>query len=132
MDRPDALFALTVTLFAADPPTPAGWLAGALALPLGGLAGWYRGRTMAITVDPDSHALSQRGSPAAMLFIIALIAVRAALNAAAESGRAAAWHVDATMLTETLVAFALGLLTMTRLEMWLRARRLLREARSTT
>jgi NAD/NADP transhydrogenase beta subunit len=127
---PTLYLAITVTLFVAAPPTPGGWVAIAIALPLGGLVGWYRGRTMAIEVDPVTHALSQRGSPAAMLFIVAIIAVRSALRAASESGEAAAWHVDATMATEVLVAFALGLLAMTRMEMWLRARRLLAEARA--
>ena len=40
----------------------------------------------------------------------------------------AAWHVDVMAVTDILIAFALGLLTMQRVEMYLRAKRLLGEA----
>jgi len=72
----------------------------------------------------DLHALNQQASPAAMLFLIALIAVkmlgRGLLNSAG---------VTPAMVTDPLIAFALGMFTLTRVEMYLRAKRLLEEVR---
>jgi membrane protein CcdC involved in cytochrome C biogenesis len=60
-----------------------------------------------------------------MFFLIALIVIRSlARTVLGESG-----SVSPAMLTDPLIAFALGMFTLTRLEMYLRARRLLEEAR---
>ncbi|MGJ3647190.1 DUF1453 domain-containing protein [Sphingomonas sp. GlSt437] len=118
-----------VVLFAASPPTPLGWLLSAVALLLGAALGWQRGRMMRLTVDPETHAINQQVSPAALIFIVVLIAVRAGLRDVAQSGVGGV-HLNALMLTDVLVAMALGLLTVQRLEMYLRARRLLTEARA--
>lgn len=112
-------------LFATMTPHGLGWLWSLLALIAGAAIGWQRGKTMRIEVDPETHALNQRSSPAAMAFILAIIALRYALREAASFGGA-----DVVALgTDCLVAFALGLLSMTRLEMYLRGSRLLAEAR---
>jgi hypothetical protein len=74
-------------------------------------------------------ALNQTSSPLALLLLVALIAVRSVLRAAADLG-GSGWHLDAVLITDCLVAFALGLLTLQRLEMYLRGLRLLREARA--
>lgn len=100
----------------------------AIALAVGGAAGWQRGRMMRISVDPETHAIRQKASPAAMLFLLGIIGVRYATQTAARMG-GAAWHVDVMTVTDVLIAFALGLLTMQRVEMYLRAKRLLGEAR---
>ncbi|MFN1208694.1 hypothetical protein ACKXGD_17270, partial [Enterococcus lactis] len=76
-----------------------------------------------------THAINQQVSPAALIFIVVLIAVRAGLRDVAQSGVGGV-HLNALMLTDVLVAMALGLLTVQRLEMYLRARRLLTEARA--
>lgn len=106
---------------------PVGWvaIASAVGLAIGAAVGWQRGKMMHIHVDPDTHALNQRASPAAMFFLIALIAVRSAARGilGQDSG------VSPAMLTDPLIAFAFGMFTLTRLEMYLRARRLLEEAR---
>lgn len=80
---------------------------------------------MHIAVDPETHALNQKASPAAMLFLIVLIAVRMAARGVIgeESG------VSPAMLTDPLIAFALGMFTLQRVEMYLRARRLLEDVR---
>jgi hypothetical protein len=39
-------------------------------------------------------------------------------------------NVSPAMLTDPLIAFALGMFTLTRIEMYLRAKRLLEQARS--
>ena len=125
---PAIYLALAIFLFAEMPPHGLGWLWAGLALALGGAIGWYRGRSMQILVDPETQSLNQVASPIALLFIVALIALRMAIRAgtAYEAGLG---QVDVPLITDCLVAMALGLLSMTRLEMYLRGTRLLAEAR---
>jgi NAD/NADP transhydrogenase beta subunit len=125
---PAVYLALAAFLFWEMTPHGLGWLWAGLALAVGGAIGWYRGRAMKIGVDPETHALNQTASPLAFLFILALIALRMAIRAgtAYEAGLG---QVDMPLITVCLVAMALGLLSMTRLEMYLRGSRLLNEAR---
>jgi membrane protein CcdC involved in cytochrome C biogenesis len=122
---PVLYLAVAAIMFAQLPPT--GWVAIAcgLALLIGAAVGWQRGKMMHIHVDPETHALNQKASPAAMLFLVALIVVRMLARGmmGAEGG------VSPAMLTDPLIAFALGMFTLQRVEMYLRARRLLDEAR---
>jgi len=107
---------------------PRGWvaIASAAGLAVGAAVGWQRGKMMHIHVDPETHALNQKASPAAMFFLIGLIVVRSGARAVlGETG-----GVSPAMLTDPLIAFALGMFTLTRIEMYLRAKRLLGEVRS--
>ena len=106
---------------------PTGWVAIACAIGLliGAAVGWKRGAMMHIHVDPETHALNQKASPAAMFFLIALIVVR--MGARGILGEAGG--VSPAMLTDPLIAFALGMFSLTRAEMYLRGKRLLEEAR---
>ncbi|MEI9963756.1 MAG: hypothetical protein WDM92_02725 [Caulobacteraceae bacterium] len=128
MDLPALVLAATVAAMAPSPPRGLDWAWLALALVVGSVLGWYRGRMMHIEVDPQTHALNTRASPAAVMFIIALVAIRYALRALAV-GEAHAWHVSVALITDGFLVFALGLLGLQRVEMWLRATRLLAEAR---
>jgi membrane protein CcdC involved in cytochrome C biogenesis len=123
---PAIYLAVAALMFAQLPPT--GWVAIAsiVGLLIGAAVGWQRGKMMHIHVDPETHALNQKASPAAMFFLIALIVVRTgARSVLGQTG-----GVSPAMLTDPLIAFALGMFTLTRLEMYLRARRLLEQARS--
>jgi hypothetical protein len=123
-----AIYLLIVALtFAAQPPSTAGWAWSALALIVGAAIGWYRGRMMRIVVDPETHALSQQASPAAFLLLIVLVVARSATRQEFGGGDGAS-H-GATLATDVAMAFALGLIGTTRVEMLLRGRRVLREAR---
>ena len=93
---------------------------------IGAAVGWQRGKMMHIHVDPETHALNQKASPAAMFFLI--VADRRSHRRARLLGHGRA-GVSPAMLTDPLIAFALGMFTLTRLEMYLRAKRLLEEAR---
>jgi membrane protein CcdC involved in cytochrome C biogenesis len=106
------------------PPVGRVAIASAVALAIGAAVGWQRGKMMHIHVDPETHVLNQKASPAAMFFLIALIVARSA--ARGMLGQESS--VSAAMLTDPLIAFAFGMFTLTRVEMYLRARRLLKEA----
>jgi hypothetical protein len=121
-----ALYLVVVAfLFAQHPPTPLGWSLAGGALALGCGLGWQRGKFMEIHVDPETHALNQKASVAGMAFLIVLILARY-LARALEGDM----HLDVNLVVDSLAAFALGMFALTRLEMYLRARRLLEEARA--
>jgi membrane protein CcdC involved in cytochrome C biogenesis len=122
---PVLYLAVAAIMFAQLPPT--GWvaIASAAALLIGAAVGWQRGNMMHIHVDPETHALNQKASPAAMLFLVALIVVR--MLARGIIGAEGA--VSPAMLTDPLIAFALGMFTLQRVEMYVRAKRLIEEAR---
>jgi len=126
---PAIYLAVAALLFWEMTPHGLGWLWAGLAFAAGGAIGWYRGAAMKIHVDPETHALNQVASPLALLFIVALIGLRFAIRAGA-TYEAGLGHVDVPLITDCLVAMALGLLSMTRLEMYLRGSRLLDEARA--
>lgn len=126
---PALYLVITVTMFVVHPPSAVGWLFALAALGAGAALGWQRGKLMTITVDPETHALNQRGSPAAMLLLVFIVLARTGARQLAASG---GWQVDPLAVTDVLIAFALGLFATTRLEMYLRAKRLLAEAQSAT
>jgi len=117
-------------MFYQFPPSPVGWAISGAALIVGAAIGWQRGKLMQIHVDPETHALNQKASPAAMIFIVVLILVRMAAKSVLASGGGTGFHVSAMLVTDVLIALALGLFATTRLEMFLRARRMLDEARA--
>ncbi len=113
------------SLWQFPPRGPIGWAEVALALAIGAGLGWQRGKLMRITIDPETHALNQQSSPAALLFILVLfVARRALMFEGAELG------LNVPHVFGLLIAFVFGLLAATRAEMFLRARRLLQDARA--
>ena len=121
-----ALYLLVAALmFWQLPPTGYVAIASAVGLAIGAAVGWQRGKMMHIHVDPDTHALNQRASPTAMIFLVVLILVRSGARAILGQDS----NISPAMLTDPLIAFALGMFTLTRLEMYIRAKRLLEEAR---
>lgn len=125
------LFAcLAVYLYWTHPPQGWAWGFCLVALVIGGALGWQRGKFMRITVDPVTHVLNQSASPAAVLFIVALILARNGARMALGTGTGdTALHLNAIAVTDMAVAFGLGLFGVQRLEMYLRAKRLLDQAR---
>ncbi|MFT3965704.1 MAG: DUF1453 family protein [Sphingobium sp.] len=119
--------AVALLAFHHAPPHGIAWFYCLIAFALGGVLGWYRGALVAIHVDPRTHELGQRTSPAAMLFVLAIVLVRlGARTLAVEMG--VGDHM-LLVISDVLIAFALGFLPVQRLEMGLRAARLLRDAR---
>ena len=112
-------------MFFALPPTPVGWALAAAGIVVGAVLGWHRGKMIRIDRNAETGELRQKASPLAMLLLVALIVLK--LGARAIFGEAAATQPgsNAMLLTDAFIGFALGLLSATRLELYLRAKQLL-------
>lgn len=110
------------------PPQGMEWLWLALVFAVGGAIGWQRGRMMTITVDPETHNLNQQASPAAMILLVGLVAIRLGLRSVLTE-EASVPHLTVNFITDAFVFLGVGLLGVSRLEMFLRARKLLAEVR---
>lgn len=95
----------------------------AAGLALGAVAGWWRGRAIRIEQNADG-SLKAQGSPLGFILIFGLLLGRTALRSLIEP-RAAGWGLDAIVITDAFILFAVGLIAAQRLEMYLRARRIL-------
>ena len=101
------------------------WLA--VAAGLGGIAGWYWGRAMAIEVHPENGTLIVKGGVAAILVLVVLILFRMGLRTGlAVEGRA--WHLDAVLISDALIIFSAALFTLRAVEMYMRAHRVMEQA----
>jgi hypothetical protein len=107
------------------PPPPLGWALAFAGLAVGAVAGWYRGKTIRIERGPGSNELRQKASPLAMVLIAALVVLK--IGARSIFGETAVTQPgsSALLLTDAFLGFALGLLSATRLELYLRGKRLL-------
>jgi len=121
---PAVYLLLTAWILFALPPTGLGWGLLAVGLIIGSVLGWHRGKLIHIDCNPETGDLRQKASPLAMILLLALIVLK--LGARAIFGETAAGHPasGAMLLTDAFIGFALGLLSATRLELYLRAQRL--------
>jgi hypothetical protein len=94
------------------------WLA--LAAGLGGVAGWYWGRTMAIEVHPEDGTLMVKGGQAAILVMAVLILFRMGLRTGLRL-EASAWHLDMVLISDASIVFSAFLFSLRAVEMYLRA-----------
>ena len=106
-------------------PPPAGWGLVLLGLAVGIGIGWHRGKLIQIRRDPDSGELSQRASPLALLLLAALIILKLWARSIFGDSAAGSRQSSAMLLSDSFIGFAFGLLAATRLEIYLRARKLL-------
>ncbi|WP_333571112.1 DUF1453 domain-containing protein [Sphingomonas sp.] len=121
-----ALYALLVaSLFLRTQPSLGGWALCAAALVVGAGLGWQRGKLMHLSVDPETHQLNQKASIGGLLFIVVLIAVKMIGQA-----EGSALHLNVMLLTQAFGTMALGLFSAMRVEMYLRGKRLLQQARA--
>jgi Protein of unknown function (DUF1453) len=107
------------------PPTLGGWALVVVGVGVGTILGWHRGKMIRIERDAETGELRQKASPIAMLLLVALIVLK--LGARAIFGETAATQAGsgAMLMTDAFIGFALGLLSATRLELYLRAKQLL-------
>lgn len=109
------------------PSTPAMAGVDVLAVMVGAALGWWRGRFTTITVDPATHVLTSRASPAGLLLLLVVFALRFGLRGFA-SANAGVLHVSVVEITDAFLLLAVGIVCTHRLEMALRATRLLKAA----
>jgi hypothetical protein len=130
--RPALILAVTVmVLFAPQPGQHVArhfmtqdWIWLTLAAVLGGVAGWYWGRTMAIEVHPEDGTLMVTGGQAAIVVMAVLILFRLGLRTGlAMEGQA--WHLDVLLLSDASIVFTAALFTMRSIEMFIRAKRVM-------
>ena len=122
--RPTIILLAGISVLVGAPPPVADVPWFLVAAGAGAVAGWQWGRLMAIHVDPDKGTLMTRGSQAALVVIVLLIAVRVGLRALL-AVQGAAWHLDAVLITDGLIVFSAFLFGVRGLEMYLRARKIL-------
>jgi hypothetical protein len=107
------------------PPHGLDWAWIGLALVLGAAAGWQRGRLTKIWIEPENHTLMSQGSGWAIVFLVVLIVLRSLIRAGL--GMEMGGAITPALVNDTFVVFAVGLFGVQRLEMALRAQRLMRE-----
>lgn len=107
------------------PPTIAGWALVVVGVVIGAVLGWHRGKLIRIERNAETGELRQKASPLAMLLLVALIVLKLGARAIFGETAAAQPGSGAMLLTDAFIGFALGLLSATRLELYLRAKQLL-------
>jgi hypothetical protein len=100
------------------------------ALMSGAALGWWRGRLTHISVDANTHQLTSRASPVGMLLILAIFALRYGVRMYAAQS-VGSLGVSASGIADAALVITVGLVCAQRLEIALRATRLLNEARAT-
>jgi hypothetical protein len=121
---PVILLAIAGLAVAQTPPHDAAGVAILAVGALGGAAaGWYRGKSTHIALDPATGVLTGRGSVVGLMLILVLLMARYAIRAWAAS------HPDtggiAVAVADAAFLFGFATLIVARLEMWLRCRRLM-------
>jgi len=107
------------------PPTIVGWSLVAVGVVIGAVLGWHRGKMISIERNAETGELRQKASPLAMLLLVALIVLKLGARAIFGENAATQPGSNAMLMTDAFIGFALGLLSATRLELYLRAKRLL-------
>jgi Protein of unknown function (DUF1453) len=125
-------------LFGPDPQThriphilPLEWAGLVVAAAIGAAAGWHYGKITAIEVHPENGTLMARGGMAAILVILTLLVLKMGLKPLllVEGG---GLHLDVLLITDALIVFSAALFAVRALEMYLRANRVMQEAKGGT
>ncbi len=122
------LLATGLAFYAQPTPRPLWAGIGLAALGAGAVLGWWRGRFTTIAVDAATHDLTSQASPLGMILVLAIMAVRLGLRGYV-TRNAGALHASVNDITDAFLLLAVGVVCANRLEMALRATRLLAEAR---
>lgn len=94
---------------------------------IGAFLGWWRARFTNITIDPVTHDLTSRASPLGMMVIMGILILRTGVRTYATGGALGEW---AGPVADALLVMSVGLVCAQRLEIYIRASRLLNEARA--
>jgi hypothetical protein len=108
---------------------PLDWAILVLGAVLGAIGGWQLGRTMAIEVHPENGTLMVTTSPIGFLVLVGLLALRTL--ARTESGLIGAnWPVNPAVIVDALIVFTAALFAVRSLEMYLRAKAVMKQAKT--
>lgn len=116
-------------LTAPPPSSPIAIAAMILAVVVGAALGWQRGRLMQIDVHPETHDVTQRASPLGMIFILVLLGVRMGIRDVA-FGSGGIAGLSAGVIASALILLVGAMIIAQSVEMFLRTRRLLDEAKN--
>jgi NAD/NADP transhydrogenase beta subunit len=125
---PVLLAAVAAVILVSTPPAAGDWPWLVLGVVIGGGLGYVRGRMMAISVEPATGLLNVQASPLALASLLALMVARIALRATL-TGLSSSLHISLAAVTDSFILLAVALVVVQRLEMGLRAARLLADAR---
>ncbi|MBN8552687.1 MAG: DUF1453 family protein [Caulobacterales bacterium] len=106
-----------------EPFGPLDYAVLALGLGLGAAAGWWRGKMTMIERHADG-TLKAQASPIGLVLILALMLGRRILAAWLEP-HAAGWGLNVLAVTDAFLLFVAAMIVVSRVEMWIRARRIL-------
>ena len=99
------------------------WAILAVGFLLGCAAGWYRGKMTTIEEHADG-TLKAQASPLGIILIVGLFLGRSALRSVLEP-HAASWGLNALAIADAFLLFVVGMIVVQRMEMFIRARRVL-------
>jgi NAD/NADP transhydrogenase beta subunit len=124
---PTIFLILLAALMVRQPPQGREWLWIVGSFVIGAALGWFRAKTIRLTVDPATRTVMAQASPLAMLFILAIFAVRFGLRSLlmAESS---AFGIGIAVVDSLFLSMACGLFVARAVEMAIRATKLLSQA----
>jgi len=121
---------LASALYAEPPPiTPLSIAILALSFAAGAAIGWQRGRFTQVHIHPQTGDLTSRASPIGLIFIFAILAVRI-VGRNFLAAHASDLHLPILAVTDGFFVLAIAMLSVQRLEVWMRASKMLAEARA--
>ena len=127
-----AVYILLMGAALAAPPVPPVTVVNVGVLILGfaiGVAlGWQRGRLTSIHIHPETHDLSSRASPIGILLIFGILMLKSVLRSMGKDIVVGSVHIEAA--GDALLVMGVATIATQRLELWLRASRMLAEARA--
>jgi len=128
---PAIYLAMLVAALYAEPPPVTPLSIGILVASflIGAAIGWQRGRFVQVHIHPETGELSSRASPIGLIFIFGILAVRI-LGRNFLATHAGELHLPVIAVTDGFFVLAVAMLSVQRLEVWMRASKMLAEAKS--
>jgi hypothetical protein len=108
-------------------PLSLGLMALGLAAGLG--LGWMRARGTRVAIDPETHELTSQVSPWGMLLLVAIMLARIGIEYL-DATMGSSWPISPAAIANALLLLALGNIVGRAGEVWMRAQKLLTEARA--
>ena len=100
-----------------------------LAALIGGAIGWQRGRFTTLDLHPETHDLTARQSAIGLVFIFAIFAVRYGARGFL-ARNANILPIPTAAILDAFFVLAVAMLSVQRLEIWLRASKMLAEVQA--